>query len=84
MLRDSARAVVVTGVRAEDMALRLKYAGLAAGLVTLEKDWWRALTRGLAHVRDGQRLYVLPTYTAMLQLRAVLARKGYVRGFWKQ
>ncbi|MDR7418196.1 MAG: MurT ligase domain-containing protein [Armatimonadota bacterium] len=84
MLRERARAVVVSGVRAEDMALRLKYAGLDAGRVTLEKDWWHALTRGLGHVRDGERLYVLPTYTAMLQLRDALARQGYVRGFWKQ
>jgi UDP-N-acetylmuramyl tripeptide synthase len=84
MLRARARAIVVTGIRAEDMALRLKYAGMTAGGFTVEKDWWRALERGLAHLRDGERLYVLPTYTAMLQLRDLLARKGYVRGFWKQ
>jgi UDP-N-acetylmuramyl tripeptide synthase len=84
MLRNRARAVVVSGIRAEDMALRLKYAGMTPEGFTVEKDWWRALERGLAHLRDGERLYVLPTYTAMLQLRDLLARKGYVRGFWKQ
>jgi UDP-N-acetylmuramyl tripeptide synthase len=84
MLRGRARAVVVSGIRAEDMALRLKYAGLPADCITLEKDWWRALKQGLSSLRDGERLYVLPTYTAMLQLRHLLARKGYVHGFWKQ
>jgi UDP-N-acetylmuramyl tripeptide synthase len=84
VLRDRARAVVVTGERAEDMALRLKYAGVPADRCALEKDWWQALEHGLSLVGDGGRLYVLPTYTAMLRLRDLLSRKGYVRGFWKQ
>ncbi|MDR7543427.1 MAG: MurT ligase domain-containing protein [Armatimonadota bacterium] len=84
VLRDRARAVVVTGQRAEDMALRLKYAGVPADRCVMEKDWWQALERGLGWLRDGERLYVLPTYTAMLRLRALLSRQGYVRGFWKQ
>ncbi|MGQ0550999.1 MAG: MurT ligase domain-containing protein [Armatimonadota bacterium] len=84
MLRDRARGVVVTGLRAEDMALRLKYAGIDAARVTVERDGARALERARALLRDGERLYILPTYTAMLQLRDILARKGIVRGFWKQ
>jgi UDP-N-acetylmuramyl tripeptide synthase len=84
MLRDRARAIVVSGVRAEDMVLRLKYGGVAADRFTMEKDGWRALERGLSQLRGGERLYVLPTYTAMLRLRDLLARKGYVSGFWRQ
>ncbi|OFX31644.1 MAG: hypothetical protein A2Z07_08745 [Armatimonadetes bacterium RBG_16_67_12] len=84
ILRDRARAIVVTGIRAEDMVLRLKYAGVAAGRIMMEKDWWRALERGRGALRDGEQLYVLPTYTAMLQIRDLLTRKGYVSGFWKQ
>lgn len=84
MLRDRARAIVVTGIRAEDMVLRLKYAGVAPERIMIEKDWWRALERGRGALREGERLYVLPTYTAMLQIRDVLVRKGYVSGFWKQ
>jgi UDP-N-acetylmuramyl tripeptide synthase len=84
MLRDRARAIVVTGLRAEDMALRLKYAGVAADHITMEGDGAKALDAARALLRDGERLYVLPTYTAMLHLRSLLARKGYVRGFWNQ
>jgi len=84
MLRERARAIVVTGLRAEDMVLRLKYAGVAQDRVTLEPDGRRALERARLLLGDGERLYVLPTYTAMLHLREILARKGYVRGFWKQ
>ena len=84
MLRDRARATVVTGIRALDLALRLKYAGVDAARVTVEPDGARALDRARQLLREGERLYILPTYTAMLHLRAALARKGYVRGFWKQ
>jgi UDP-N-acetylmuramyl tripeptide synthase len=84
MLRDRARTVVVTGIRADDMALRLKYAGVPSERVTLEHDGWRALEQARGALREGGRLYVLPTYTAMLRLRDLLTRKGYVSGFWKQ
>jgi UDP-N-acetylmuramyl tripeptide synthase len=84
MLRDRAGAVVVTGIRADDMALRLKYAGLAPDRVTVAHDGWQALHHAASLVPEGERFYVLPTYTAMLHLRDVLTRKGYVRGFWKQ
>ncbi len=84
MLRGRARAIVVTGLRAADMALRLKYAGVDSAAVTVERDGAAALERARGMLRDGERLYVLPTYTAMLHLRAALTRQGYVRGFWKQ
>ncbi len=84
MLRGRARAVVVTGLRAEDMALRLKYAGVDGGRVTVERDGAQALARARGLLRGGERLYILPTYTAMLQLREIMTHKGYVRGFWKQ
>ncbi|MGH2406144.1 MAG: MurT ligase domain-containing protein, partial [bacterium] len=69
MLRDRARSVVVTGLRAEDMALRLKYAGVDAARVTTERDGALALERARMLLRNGERLYILPTYTAMLHLR---------------
>lgn len=84
MLRGRARAVVASGLRAEEMALRLKYAGVPAERVTVERDGARALARGLERLGEGERLYVLPTYTAMLHLRRALARQGHVRGFWRQ
>jgi UDP-N-acetylmuramyl tripeptide synthase len=84
LLRGRARAVVASGIRAEDMVLRLKYAGLPPDRITLERDLARALDRACGLLRNGERLYVLPTYTAMLQLRDILVRKGYVEGFWKQ
>ncbi|MDR7554739.1 MAG: MurT ligase domain-containing protein [Armatimonadota bacterium] len=84
LLADRVRAAVVTGLRGEEMALRLKYAGVPPARITLERDSALALTAALRRLPAGRRLYILPTYTAMLQLRALLARQGVVPGFWAQ
>ena len=83
MLRGSARVAVVTGLRAEDMAVRLKYAGLDEGVIRLEKDEQRAIHLGLEQLAAGEPLYVLPTYTALLRIRKILARRGHVKAFWE-
>lgn len=84
MLCGRVDVVVVTGRRAEDMALRLKYAGVEASAIVVEKDGRRALLRAVAMAGEGETIYILPTYTAMLQLRAILQRMGVVPGFWRQ
>ncbi len=74
---------VVSGTRAADMAVRLKYAGIAPDAITAEPDLARALDLALDRLPAGATLYALPTYTAMLDLRAELARRGWVRPFWE-
>ncbi len=74
--------VVVGGIRAEDMAVRLAYAGIPPEAIEVERAYDRALRRALDRATGG-RLFVLPTYTAMLALRRVLERWGVVRGFWE-
>jgi len=73
----------VSGTRAADMAVRLKYAGVAAERVLAVPELAQALDSALAQLSPGATLYVLPTYTAMLDLRAELARRGWVRPFWE-
>jgi hypothetical protein len=63
------------------MALRLKYAGVDPAALEVQKDLAAAFEVARAASGAGP-LYVLPTYTAMLQLRAALQRRGVVRGFW--
>ena len=68
-------SVIVSGSRAAELALRFAYGGLRArhgsrSIAELE----RALDRGLELTPAGGELVVLPTYTAMLALRAVAAR----------
>jgi lipid II isoglutaminyl synthase (glutamine-hydrolysing) len=74
--------IVVTGLRAEDMAVRLRYAGVPEESIDVEHEYDQAL-RSALDLAVTRRLFILPTYTAMLAIRAVLERRGAVRGFWQ-
>ncbi|MDP1808960.1 MAG: Mur ligase family protein [Actinomycetota bacterium] len=71
------------GIRAHDMALRLKYAGFDDGALRVEPDFDSALKLALDAVAPGDDLYILPTYTAMLEIRRRLQHLGGVSAFWK-
>ncbi|GIW08557.1 MAG: hypothetical protein KatS3mg060_3362 [Dehalococcoidia bacterium] len=73
--------ITVTGDRADELALRLKYAGVADG-VEVQPDPERAVRRALA--RGEGRLYILPTYTALLTLHDILARQAGTARFWER
>ena len=79
LLTGHARHVTCSGTRAEEMALRLKYAGVDAP-IAVERDLGRSLDAALA-AGDGGPLFALPTYTALLELRDLLAARG-VAGRW--
>ncbi len=68
------------GTRAAELALRLKYAGVPAERSASSPSSPPPLT-GPAGAPSRRRLYVLPTYTALLELRAELARRGHVGRF---
>jgi UDP-N-acetylmuramyl tripeptide synthase len=74
---------VCSGTRAADMALRLKYALVDPARLVVEPDIERALARGLALTPPAGVLHVLPTYTALLEVRAALHRQGAVGTFWE-
>ncbi len=86
-LREQATFVICSGRRAQDLALRLKYAELSRAdpppEVLIEPNVIKAFEIGLAKVPVGETLCVLPTYTAMWQLRETLAKSGHVETFWK-
>jgi UDP-N-acetylmuramyl tripeptide synthase len=74
--------VVVTGERAAELGLRLLYGGLPEENLEVVPSLEQALDRGLELIEAGTELVVLPTYTAMLALRKVLAQRGLVRPYW--
>jgi UDP-N-acetylmuramyl tripeptide synthase len=94
LCRARTSSIVVSGRRAHDMALRLKLAGCYEGQpiseggeladIIIEPDVVRAFWAALERVPPGERVCVLPTYTAMWTLRAELARLGHVGEFWEQ
>jgi lipid II isoglutaminyl synthase (glutamine-hydrolysing) len=77
------RRVVCSGTRAGDAALRLKYAGVDAGAIEIVPDVAAGLDR-LAELCAGGTGYVLPTYTAMLELQGVAASRGLARPYWEE
>jgi UDP-N-acetylmuramyl tripeptide synthase len=76
--------VVVSGGRAAELALRFTYAGFPADAVEIVPELGAALDRGLELTPEGDELTVLPTYTAMLELRRIVAERGYARQYWER
>jgi len=77
-------AVHVSGIRAADMANRLKYSGLDARVIHMNTSLDGALDGSVAALPAGETLYVLPTYTAMLAFRKLLHDRGWVQSqFWE-
>ncbi|HPD01441.1 MAG TPA: DUF1727 domain-containing protein, partial [Acetivibrio sp.] len=72
-----------SGIRAEDMAVRLKYAGIYSDKISLIKDYEQLLNKALDDTQEGKTLYILPTYTAMLDIRKLLNKKYGLKEFWK-
>ena len=65
-------AVVVTGDRAGDIAVRMKYARDGERYLFIEKQLSAAVTKSLELLSNKETLYVLPTYSAMLDIRKIL------------
>jgi UDP-N-acetylmuramyl tripeptide synthase len=81
LLSDGVRRVVCAGTRAPEMALRLKYAGWPTERIEVVPGVEAALDRAVA-AAEG-RLFALPTYTALLELRKLLADRGLAPEFWR-
>jgi UDP-N-acetylmuramyl tripeptide synthase len=76
--------LVATGSRAAELALRFAYAGLDRDRIDVIPSLADALDRGLALTPAGGELVILPTYTAMLALRRLVAARGHVANYWER
>ena len=77
--------LATAGMRAPDMANRLKYAGVATDrITTIGGELPAALATFVRSIPEGGSGYILPTYTAMLAIRRALAERGAVEAFWRQ
>ena len=83
LLSSGVRQITCAGTRAAELGLRLKYAGVAVERLQIVPPLAQALDQALGSTVD-RRLFALPTYTALLELRDELAKRGYVAQFWKQ
>ena len=82
-LIDGLERLIASGERAAELALRFKYAGLPAGSIEIVPSLEEALDRGLELTPPTEELIALPTYTAMLGLRELVARRGFVKPYWE-
>jgi lipid II isoglutaminyl synthase (glutamine-hydrolysing) len=80
LLAGSVRRVVCSGTRAPEMALRLKYAGWPEDAIEVIEGIPSSLDAAVGAAPD--RLFALPTYTALLELRTLLADRGLAADFW--
>jgi len=74
---------VVSGTRAAEMALRLKYAEWDESSLDIEPDVAAALDRAIRATPEAGTLTVIPTYTAMLTVREILAQRSGKDPFWR-
>lgn len=72
--------VYISGLRAYDMAVRLKTAGLNPNKFVIEEQY-EALTEAIKN-GNCDKLYILATYTAMINYRKYLHSKGYIKNLW--
>ena len=72
--------IIVSGDRAPDMAVRIKYAGIAPEHIEIERDYEK-LVSGLE--KQSLPVFIMPTYTAMLELREVLIKHCGGAEFWE-
>lgn len=68
--------IICTGIRAKDMRVRLKYAleqEPAESISTVE-DIREAIHLSFEQANDGDTVFVMPTYTAMLEFRKLMGK----------
>jgi UDP-N-acetylmuramyl tripeptide synthase len=81
LLSGRVRRVFCAGTRAPEMALRLKYAGWPTDSIEVVPGIEPALDAAVAAAPG--RVFALPTYTALLELRKLLAGRGLAQEFWR-
>ena len=80
-LGDKLSGVIVSGVRADDMATRFKYAGVPAEKLRVIKDYSKLCEACLA---QDKPVFIMPTYTAMLDLRGTISKNYGFKNYWEK
>jgi UDP-N-acetylmuramyl tripeptide synthase len=90
-LRGLVPAAMLSGNRAADLAVRLKYArwtspavGINPTEITVEPDPIRAFQLALARTPADQPLWVVSTYLVLWKLRDWMRRQGHVGAIWER
>jgi len=74
--------LIVSGTRADDLALRLKYAEINYQSTT---QTVRNLNKALNTLikQRNKKMFIIPTYTAMLDIRKILSKMNLIHSTWE-
>lgn len=78
-LGENLPVVYVSGIRADDMAMRIKYAGRDVEKIKVIKDFDELID---AIEKEKLDVFVMPTYTAMLSLREKISKRFGFKNYW--
>ena len=67
----------------DELATRLKYAGVPAERMTVVPDRPAALDHALARLPAGERLSIVSGYTPTIEFRQEMFRRGWVQRYWR-
>lgn len=68
--------ILIAGDRAYDMGLRIKYAMRDKQEFSVCENLKSAFEKGLKQLGENETFYILPTYTAMLEVRKIMTGKS--------
>ena len=74
LLKNTEKTIITSGIRANDMALRLKYAGVPTEKIKVVPDLYKAVEEASSSGDKDEKVTIMPSYTALLQI------KNYKRG----
>jgi len=73
----------VGGERSYDLALRFLYGGFDKEKIEVADSIPKLLDSLISSTSENSKLFVLPSYTAMLDLRDELVKRNVTHAFWK-
>jgi UDP-N-acetylmuramyl tripeptide synthase len=77
-------SLVISGTRAEEVALRYRYAGADPEVMNVLPGRSAALHAALTRTPPGEPLYIFAGYTPMRELRGIMQRRGWVPSAWEE
>ncbi|MFA6989087.1 MAG: Mur ligase family protein [Candidatus Gastranaerophilaceae bacterium] len=72
LIKKHSKNIIVSGIRASDMAVRLKYAGIPHENIKIQENISKAINESISQTSQNEKLYIMPTYTALLDMQKIL------------
>ena len=83
-IADDIRDVVCSGTKAEELAMRLKYAEIPVDKISIVHEREAALDAALKNAGPSGTLYIMSSYTPTHELRRIMQKRGWVKHFWEE